>query len=116
MSSSSPFDFATLRRAVRRCLSVALALGPMASCATSGSALQLRSAPEHADADVYVDGQYLGVLAEQGGPSQSILLAPGVHRVELRKAGYFPYQQAVRVPHRGAPAKIDLHAELYAAP
>lgn len=114
-----PLDSAALPRAARClvCVSLALALAlGLLACASSGSALQLHSAPEHADADVYVDGQYVGVLGEQRAPSQSILLAPGVHRVELRKAGYFPYQHAVRVPRRGAPAKIDLHAELYAAP
>lgn len=96
---------------------IALASPGLSGCAQAGSKLVVSTAPEHADADLFVDGQYLGVVKEQAQSSaQPVRLAPGTHRVELRKPGYFPYQRALRVPSRDAPAQIDLEAELFEKP
>lgn len=95
---------------------MAVALGGVQGCAQAGSTLVVLTDPEHADADLFVDGQYLGVVQEQDQSTAPVRLAPGTHRVELRKPGYFPYQRALRVPAKDAPAKIDLRAELFAQP
>ena len=48
------------------------------------------------DAEVFVDGNYVGqVKALRVPETGSILLAPGVHRVEVRKPGRFPVQRTV---------------------
>lgn len=106
---------------VRRTLSFVLGLGlaffGQSGCAQTGSNLVVLTAPEHADADLFVDGQYLGVVQEQGqSRAEPVRLAPGTHRVELRKPGYFPYQRALRVPSSDAPSQIDLRAELFEKP
>lgn len=106
-----------VRRSLLGVLGLAVALLGQSGCAHTGSNLVVLTDPEHADADLFVDGQYLGVVKEQGGKSAGpLLLAPGTHRVELRKPGYFPYQRALRVPRQDAPAQIDLRAELFEKP
>ena len=51
-----------------------------------------------AKAEVFVDGNYVGqVKALRVPETGSILLAPGVHRVEVRKPGRFPVQRTVTV-------------------
>jgi hypothetical protein len=64
----------------------------------SGAVLQLTVVPEDRDADVWVDGNYVGRVADlQGGASGPLKLAPGAHRVEVRKSGRFPVQRTVQV-------------------
>lgn len=99
-----------------KALALLLASAGLMACAQTGSTLVVKTPPEHADADLFIDGQYLGVIKEQGQSVAAPRLAPGTHRVELRKPGYFPYQRALRVPKKDAPAKIDLRADLYAKP
>ena len=53
---------------------------------------------ETADADVWVDGEYIGQAAAVSG---RLKLAPGVHRVEIRKPGHFPVQRTVTVDKKG---------------
>lgn len=103
-------------RSCRTALALILASVGLMACAQTGSTLVVKTPPEHTDADLFIDGQYLGVIKEQGQSVAPPQLAPGTHRIELRKPGYFPYQRALRVPKRDAPAKIDLRAELYAKP
>lgn len=67
--------------------------------------LILQASAAAADADVYVDGQYLGTIAELGSVDGAPAvdppkLAPGDHRIEVRKAGRFPAQHTVTVPKR----------------
>jgi hypothetical protein len=67
---------------------------------------------EVADADVWVDGQYIGQASAVSG---RLRLAPGVHRVEVRKPGYFPVQRTVEVDKRGG-GSVAVEAELLADP
>ena len=64
------------------------------------------------DADVWVDGQYIGQVSAVSGRLE---LAPGVHRVEVRKAGHFPVQRTVRVDKKGGETLI-VSAELLEDP
>jgi hypothetical protein len=64
------------------------------------------------DADVWVDGQYIGQVAAVSG---KLKLAPGVHRVEVRKPGHFPVQRTVRVDRKPAPS-VTVQAELLGDP
>lgn len=64
------------------------------------------------DADVWVDGQYIGQVSAVSG---QLKLAPGVHRVEVRKPGHFPVQRTVRVDRKPA-AKVSVEAELLGDP
>ena len=43
-----------------------------------------------ADADVYVDGEYIGIAHDFDGPAQPLTLSAGRHRVELQAPGYEP--------------------------
>lgn len=88
------------------CVLVAMLLpGAGAGCAHTdrgakgqGAVLSLEVAGEDGelaeDADVFVDGQYVGALGEV---RDSVRLAPGTHRVEVRRTGSFPMQQTVKV-------------------
>jgi PEGA domain len=68
--------------------------------------------PADLDADVWVDGQYIGQV---GAVSGQLKLAPGVHRVEVRKPGHFPVQRTVRVDRKPA-ASVHVEAELLGDP
>jgi hypothetical protein len=74
------------------------------------SLLQISS--ETTDADVWVDGQYIGQVAAVSG---RLKLAAGVHRVEVRKPGHFPVQRTVRVD-KGGGGTVIVEAELLADP
>ena len=108
------------------CCSALLALSIASACARDAkggttqtpASTQLRVvvAEEDADAELWLDGNYVGQLGEfeddrVGRP----LLAPGVHRVEVRKPGRFPVQTTLEVA-RDAPAELVLEAELLADP
>ncbi len=67
------------------------------------------------DAEVYVDGNYMGLVEALDGETGTILLAPGVHRVEVRKPGRFPVQRTVTVERRPQ-ARIVVEAELLEDP
>ena len=102
-----------------RALGLALAL--VSASAASGCAhASARKAPasvlqiesETQDADVWVDGQYIGQVAAVSG---GLALAPGVHRVEVRKPGHFPVQRTVRVERKGGQTVV-VEAELLEDP
>jgi hypothetical protein len=78
--------------------------------AVPSSLLEISSAAT--DADVWVDGQYIGQVAAVSG---RLKLAAGVHRVEIRKPGHFPVQRTVRVDKQGGGAVV-VEAELLADP
>lgn len=58
-------------------------------------ALRLRVEPK--DAEVYVDGYYMGVVDDFDGMFQKLELEAGAHRVEIRAAGYQPITFDVRI-------------------
>jgi hypothetical protein len=66
-----------------------------------------------ADAEVFVDGAYLGQVSEVSGAQT---LAPGVHRVEIRKPGRFPVQRTVRVDTKTPAPITEVVAELLEDP
>lgn len=83
---------------------------------TPSSALRIVVAAQDKDAEVWVDGQYLGVVQELEDPRTGRpRLAPGVHRVEVRKPGRFPVQRTVEVP-RDPPPETTVQAELLPDP
>jgi PEGA domain len=60
-----------------------------------------------ADAEVWIDGQQWNGSEAQG--PLVVQLAPGTHRVEIRKAGYLPYSTQVEVRARHAtPINVSL--------
>ena len=67
---------------------------------------------ETRDADVWVDGQYIGQVEQVSG---KLGLTPGVHRVEIRKPGHFPVQRTIRVDKR-AGGIVRLSAEMLQDP
>lgn len=83
-------------------LALGLALGPTACAHSSGkrpppvSMLEINT--ETTDADVWVDGEYIGQVEAVSG---RLKLAPGTHRVEVRKPGHFPVQRTVTVDRKG---------------
>jgi hypothetical protein len=81
-----------------------------------GTALVVLTDEADQDADVYVDGNYVGQVGEiQNATTGSLQLAPGVHRVEIRKPGRFPVQKTVRVDKK-PPPQTTVEAQLLEDP
>ena len=61
-----------------------------------------------ADANLFVDGQYVGVVGSFGPSSEPLTLEPGQHRIAIQKDGYRPMEWDVTIeagqvmPYRGA--------------
>jgi hypothetical protein len=89
-----------------------LALGCAHASGRERPASTLEIATVTTDADVWVDGEYIGQVAAVSGQLQ---LAPGTHRVEVRKPGHFPVQRTVRVDKQGG-GKVVVEAELLMDP
>lgn len=82
-----------------------------------GTALRIDVAAEDADADVFIDGNYVGQVSEiQGTAAGPMRLAPGVHRLEVRKDGRFPFQRTLEIDPKSPPAKLDVTVELLEDP
>ncbi len=79
-----------------------------AGCAhDAGSNLQIEVPEADRDAEVYVDGNYVGLVSALDDPETGPLsLAPGTHRVEIRKPGRFPVQQTVVVDRKPPPQTV----------
>jgi len=90
----------------------ALLLGCAHGSGREPAASMLEIATSSADADVWVDGEYVGQVAAVSG---KLRLAPGVHRVEIRKPGHFPVQRTVRVEKQSGGAVV-VEAELLTDP
>jgi hypothetical protein len=90
------------------CLSSACVHGPRRETAVT----VLEIATPSTDADVWVDGEYIGQVAAVSG---KLRLGPGVHRVEVRKPGHFPVQRTVRVDKQSG-ATVVVEAELLTDP
>ena len=56
---------------------------------------------EPPDATIYIDGNYYGTANDNGGPTLQILLAEGVHRVEVVRPGYASFSQDITVSRSG---------------
>jgi hypothetical protein len=70
------------------------------SCATRtspGATLAVEVPAGDDDAELWVDGNYVGQVREVMASSVPLRLAPGRHRVEIRKVGRFPAQRTVEV-------------------
>ena len=68
------------------------------------------------DAEVFVDGNYVGQVKALRVPETGpILLAPGIHRVEVRKPGRFPVQRTVEVAKQSK-TPVVVRAELLEDP
>lgn len=97
-------------------LALALALAACRSQTGPGATLQITTTPEDGDADVYVDGNYVGRVSDLARADlPKLQLAPGSHRVEVRKTGRFPVQRTVKILPNG-PATVTLAAELLEDP
>ncbi|HEY6210702.1 MAG TPA: PEGA domain-containing protein, partial [Vicinamibacterales bacterium] len=57
--------------------------------------VRIQDAPR--DAQVYVDGYYVGIVDDFDGPTQHLTLEAGVHRIEIRIAGQTPRSYDVNV-------------------
>lgn len=102
-------------RGAMRTLVLALAL---VGCkhADAGTSLEIEVPQEDLDADLFVDGQYVGQVGAIGKePVGPVKLAPGVHRVEVRKPGRFPVQRTVKVDGDTPPQTV-IEAELLEDP
>lgn len=98
-----------------RVLAVAAALLACRPDPQRGASLQVTVAPGDQDADLWVDGNYVGRVGEiTSAGAKPLQLAPGRHRVEVRKPGRFPVQRTVVVD--GRDATIELAAELLEDP
>lgn len=83
----------------------------------TGAPLAIEVPPEDADADVYVDGNYVGQVGSlTAAGAEPLVLAPGVHRLEVRKPGRFPVQRTIRVEGGPDTAPVVVNAELLEDP
>ena len=64
------------------------------------------------DADLYVDGEYVGPIGDFTPYGEPLTLTPGVHRIEVQRDGYKPMSWDVTVepgqviPYRGAMEQV----------
>jgi hypothetical protein len=97
-------------------LAALIVFGSSLACAHTpkgeAPATVLEIATETKDADVWVDGAYIGQVAAVTG---KLRLSIGVHRVEIRKPGHFPVQRTVRV-EKQAGGSVIVTAELLTDP
>ena len=107
-------------RAVIPAGALALLLSACALRAAGGAdqaaPLKIEVPQDDLDAEVFVDGNYVGQVKALDVPETGpILLAPGIHRVEVRKPGRFPVQRTVTV-ERSHRAPVVVRAELLEDP
>jgi hypothetical protein len=85
----------------------------LVGCATGPVDLVVRV--PNAEADLWVDGNYVGRVADVAAPDRRIRLAPGKHRVEVRLPGRFPLQRTVEVK-RGSRTPVLVEGPLLEDP
>ncbi len=89
---------------------------PCGCAQTASSSLRIDVPEADRDAEVYVDGNYVGQVSALSDPETGDLaLAPGTHRVELRKPGRFPVQRTIVVDRKPPPETV-LTGELLVDP
>ena len=105
----------TWNRALALALACSWSVAP--GCAGKDAAAQLVVVVpgEDRDAQLYVDGHYVGQVGAVSRPEDQVRLAPGTHRVEVRKPGRFPVQRTVTV-RRHPPPQVVVEAELLEDP
>ena len=79
----------------------------------AGAVLVFDLPEEDDDADVFVDGNYVGQVNEVHG---AVRVAPGKHRVEVRKPGRFPIQETVEVDRSRREQTRQVRGELLSNP
>ncbi len=86
----------------------AAALGLFTGCAAPAT-VSFRVQSNVKDAMVTVDDQLLGTVAYV--EKRGVAMPPGVHRVTVEKAGYFPFDQEVVAKEGEATLKVDVPLE-----
>jgi hypothetical protein len=71
---------------------------PIAPPVIEEGSLRLKIRPK--DAEVYVDGNYVGIVDDFDGHFQRLPLTSGPHRLEVRAAGYEPLLLDVQISPR----------------
>ena len=108
---------ASLTPDARHTVGVLLTTAATPDCNQAAAQLKIQIVEADADADLFIDGNYVGqvkeVMNEATGP---LLLAPGAHRVEIRKPGRFPVQRTVRVDPENLGAQVVVDAQLLTNP
>jgi hypothetical protein len=91
----------------------ALALLLLVGCGPHRVPLHVSARP--ADADVFVDDVFVGAVNQLRG---RVPVAPGAHRVEIRREGYYRHYADVEVPDTkgGARLEVDLRRKVDALP
>jgi len=92
-------------------------LGACRPAPGTGAPLAIEVPDADADADVYVDGNYIGQVGSlTAAGADPLVLAPGVHRLEVRKPGRFPVQRTIRVEGGQGSEPVVVQAELLEDP
>ena len=104
--------------ATMTCCAVACACAPSSKStrgvgSAAGAVLVFDLPEEDDDADVFVDGNYVGQVNEVQG---AVRVAPGKHRVEVRKPGRFPIQETVEVDRSRREQTRQVRGELLSNP
>ncbi len=104
-------------RASSIALACAVLLGACRPAPGTGAPLAIEVPDADTDADVYVDGNYVGQVGSlTAAGADPLVLAPGVHRLEVRKPGRFPVQRTIRVEGGQGAEPVVVQAELLEDP
>lgn len=104
-------------RAPTIALACVVLLGACRPAPGTGALLAIEVPEADTDADVYVDGNYVGQVGSlTAAGAEPLVLAPGVHRLEVRKPGRFPVQRTIRVEGGQGSEPVVVRAELLEDP
>ncbi|QSQ26389.1 PEGA domain-containing protein [Pyxidicoccus parkwayensis] len=92
--------------------SVAKARELMRSAETPSGNLALRCEP--VDAEVYLDGVLQGLCSDFTGSPKSLRVGAGLHHIEVKKQGFWPY--TTYYEPSGARARLTIQLRSAAAP
>jgi hypothetical protein len=92
--------------------SVAKARALMSGAQTPSGNLALRCEPE--DADVYLDGVLQGLCSDFSGSPRSLRVGAGLHHIEVKKQGFWPY--TTYYEPSGARARLTIQLRASVAP
>ncbi|MCY1003541.1 PEGA domain-containing protein [Myxococcus sp. MISCRS1] len=94
--------------------SVAKARELMAGAKPTSGDVSLRCVPE--DAEVYLDGVLQGVCSDYAGNPRGLNLGVGLHQIEVKKHGYWPYTTYYEPSGARARLNVTLRATESAPP